>query len=74
MHILLGFLFLHKNHDQGSKFGRKGFLQLTLPYCSLPKKVKTVSQAGQEAGVDAEAMKGCFLVACFLWLAQLTLL
>jgi hypothetical protein len=28
------------------------------------------SQAGQEAGADAEAMEGCSLLACFPWLAQ----
>ena len=31
-------------------------------------------QAGQEAGADAEAMEGCYLLACFLWLAQLAFL
>jgi hypothetical protein len=35
--------------------GRKGFIQLTLPYCcSSPKEVRTGTQAGQEAGDDAE--------------------
>jgi hypothetical protein len=29
------------------------------------------TQAGQEAGADAEAMEGCYLLACFPWLAQL---
>jgi hypothetical protein len=28
------------------------------------------TQAGQEAGADAEAMEGCYLLACFPWLAQ----
>ena len=27
-----------------------------------------------EAGADAEAMEGCFLLACFPWLAQLAFL
>jgi hypothetical protein len=27
-----------------------------------------------EAGADAEAMEGCYLLACFPWLAQLALL
>jgi len=49
-----------------SKLGRKGFIQLTLPHCcSSPKRVRTGTQAGQEAGADAEAMEGCFLLACF---------
>jgi hypothetical protein len=58
-----------------SKLGRKGFIRLTLPCCcSSPKEVRTGTQAGQEAGADAEAMEGCSLLACFLWLAQPALL
>jgi len=30
--------------------------------------------SGQEAETDAEAMEGCFLLACFPWLTQLALL
>jgi hypothetical protein len=68
------FIFLHKHHDQ-EKLGRKGFIQLTLPHCcSSPKEVRTGTQAGQEAGADAEAMEGCSLLACFPWLAQLDFL
>jgi hypothetical protein len=45
--------------------------KLTLPCCcSSPKEVRTGTQAGQEAGADAEAMEGCSLLACLLWLAQ----
>jgi hypothetical protein len=40
----------------------------------ITKEVRTGTQAGQEAGADAEAMEGCFLLACFPWLAQLALL
>jgi hypothetical protein len=48
-----------------SKLGRKGFIRLTLPCCcSSPKEVRTGTQAGQEAGADAEAMEGCSLLAC----------
>jgi hypothetical protein len=40
------------------QLGRKGFIQLTFPYCcSSPKEVRTGTQAGQEAGADAEAME-----------------
>jgi hypothetical protein len=42
--------------------------------CSSPKEVRTGTQAGQEAGVDAEAMEGCYLLACFSWLDQLAFL
>jgi hypothetical protein len=40
----------------------------------ITKEVRTGTQAGQEAGTDAEAMEGCSLLACFSWLAQPTLL
>jgi hypothetical protein len=51
-----------------NKLGRKGFIQLTLPYCySLPKEVRIRTQASQVAGADAEAMEGCYLLA-FLFL------
>ena len=57
------------------QLGRKGFIQLTLPHrSSSPKEVRTGTQAGQEAGADAEAMEGCSLLACFPWLAQPALL
>jgi hypothetical protein len=29
------------------------------------KEVRTGTQAGQEVGADAEAMEGCYLLACF---------
>jgi hypothetical protein len=35
----------------------------------ITKEVKTGTQAGQEAEADAEAMKGCSLLACLLSLA-----
>jgi hypothetical protein len=57
------------------QLGRKGFI---LAYTSIllfiTKEVRTGTQAGQEAGADAEAMEGCSLLACFLWLAQPALL
>jgi hypothetical protein len=54
------------------QLGRKGFIQLTLPYCcSSPRKeVRTGTQAGQEAEADAEAMEGYYLLTCLPWLAQ----
>jgi hypothetical protein len=36
----------------------------------ITKEVRTGTQAGQKAGADAEAMKGCSFLACFHWLAQ----
>jgi hypothetical protein len=40
----------------------------------ITKEVRNGTQAGQEAGADAEVMKGCSLLACFSWLAQPALL
>jgi hypothetical protein len=40
----------------------------------ITKEVRTGTQAGQEAGADAEAMEGCALLAGFPWLAQPALL
>jgi hypothetical protein len=37
----------------------------------ITKEVRTGSQAGQEAGADAEAMEGCSLLACFPCLLSL---
>jgi hypothetical protein len=55
-----------------SKLGRKGFILLALPYCcSSPKEIRTGTQAGQEAEAGTEAIEGCFLLACFPWLAFL---
>jgi hypothetical protein len=54
---------------------KKGFIQLTLPHCcSSPREVRAGTQAGQEAGADAEAVEECSLLACFPWLAQPALL
>jgi hypothetical protein len=40
----------------------------------ITKEVRTGTQAGQKAGANAEAMEGCYLLACFPWLAQPALL
>jgi hypothetical protein len=40
----------------------------------ITMEVRSGTQAGQEAGADAEAMEGCSLLACLNWLAQLALL
>jgi hypothetical protein len=55
--------------------GRKEFIQLTVPHgCSSPKELRTGTQASPEAGADAETMEGCYLLAFFLSLPQLTFL
>ena len=45
-----------------------GEKRVCLAYTSIllfiTKEARTGTQAGQEAGADAEAMKGCFLLAC----------
>jgi hypothetical protein len=40
----------------------------------ITKGSQDCTQAGQEAGADAEAMEGCSLLACFSWLALLAFL
>jgi hypothetical protein len=40
----------------------------------ITKEVRTGTQTGQEAGADVEAMEGCYILACFPWLAQPALL
>jgi hypothetical protein len=40
----------------------------------ITKEVRTGTQAGQEAGADAEAIKRCYLLACFPCLAQVAFL
>jgi hypothetical protein len=74
--FVLGFLFLHKHHDQEASWEENYlFIQITFPHCcSSPKEVRTGTQAGQNTGADTEAMEGCYLLACFPWLAQLALL
>jgi hypothetical protein len=57
------------------QLGKKGFIQLTLPtLLFITKGCTTETQASQEAEVDAEAMEGCSVRACFPWLAQPALL
>ncbi|EDK98743.1 mCG145843, partial [Mus musculus] len=41
------------------------YLAYTSILLFITKEVRTGTQAGQEAGADAEAMEGSFLLACF---------
>ena len=50
------------------------YLAYTSTLLFISKGCRTGTQAGQEAGADAEAMEGCSLLACFPWLAQPALL
>jgi hypothetical protein len=59
-----GFLFLHKHHDQEASWGGKGLFGLHFHTAVITKDVRTGTQAGQEAGADAEVMEGCSLLAC----------
>jgi hypothetical protein len=47
------------------------YLTYTSILLLITKEVRTGTQAGQEAGADAEATEGCYLLACFHWVAQL---
>jgi hypothetical protein len=50
------------------------YLAYTSMLLFITKEVRTGTQAGQEAGADAEAIKGCSLLPCLPWLAQPALL
>jgi hypothetical protein len=50
------------------------YLAYTSVLLLIAKKVRTGTQAGQKAGANAEAMEGCYLLACLPWLAQPALL
>jgi hypothetical protein len=50
------------------------YLAYTSILLFITKEVRTGTQAGQEAGADAEAMEGCSILACLTWLAQPALL
>jgi hypothetical protein len=61
------------------QLGGKGFIQLTLACCcSSPMEsrleLKVELSGAQKAGADSEAMEGCYLLACFHWLAHPALL
>jgi hypothetical protein len=47
------------------------YLAYTSILLFIIKEVRTGTQAGQEAGADAEAMEGCSLLACFPGLLSL---
>jgi hypothetical protein len=47
----------------------RGYSAYTSILLFITKEVRTGTQAGQEAGADAEAMEGCSLLACLSWFA-----
>jgi hypothetical protein len=55
------------NHHEGWKHGRKRFIWVTLPHHNPSLKSRQELKQGQdlEAGADAEAIDGCYLLACF---------
>jgi hypothetical protein len=59
-----------KHHDQEAVGEERVYSAYTSTLLSSPKEVRTGTQAGQEAGADAEAMEGYYLLACFLVLLQ----
>jgi hypothetical protein len=62
-----------KLHDQKGRWGNNMIIQLTLPHCSVSLKgARTGTQQGRNPIAEAyvEAMEGCCLLACSLWLAQ----
>ena len=53
--LSLGFYSCTKHYDQEASWGIKGLFRL---HFHITKEVRTGTQAGQEAGADAEAMEG----------------
>jgi hypothetical protein len=43
-------------------------------YSAYTSTLLFITKGCQEAGADAEAMEGCYLLACFPWLSQLAFL
>jgi hypothetical protein len=68
------FYSLAKHHNQEAVGEERVYSAYTSILLFITKEVRTGTQAGQEAGADAEAMKGCSLLACFPWLSQPALL
>jgi hypothetical protein len=61
-----GFYSCTKHHDQEASWGGKGLFNLHFHIAvDHQRKSGLGTQAGQEAGADAEAMEGCFLLPCF---------
>jgi hypothetical protein len=72
-----GFYSCTKHHDQEASWGGKDLLSLHF-HIVVHHQRKSGQELTQgrnlEVGVDAEAMEGCYLLACFPWLAQLAFL
>jgi hypothetical protein len=72
-----GFYSCTKLHDQEASWGGKGLFSLHI-HIAVHHQRKSGQELTHsrnlEAGVDAEAMKECCLLACFPWLAQLAFL
>jgi hypothetical protein len=61
-----GFYSCTNNHDQEAVGEERVYSAYTSILLFITKEVRTGTKAGQEAGADAEAMEGCYLLACFL--------
>jgi hypothetical protein len=68
--VLVRFFIPEQTSWPRSKLGKNRIIQLILSCCcSSPKEVRTETQAGQEAGADAEAMDGWMFLTGLLPLA-----
>jgi hypothetical protein len=66
-----------KHHDQKASWRGKGLFRFYFHVAAhhQRKSGQELTQGRKlEAGADAEAMDGCCLLACFLWLAQSAIL
>jgi hypothetical protein len=69
-----GFYSCTKHHDQEASWRGKGLLSLHFHIAVHHEGQGLTQSKNLEAGADAEAMEGCYLLECFPWLAQLAFL
>jgi hypothetical protein len=69
-----GFYSCTKHYNQEASWGGKGLFSLHFHIAVHHQRKSGLELKGQEAGADAEAIEGCFLLAGFPWLAQLAFL
>jgi hypothetical protein len=60
-----GFSSRTKHHTKKQVAEERVYSAYTSILLFMTKEVRTGTQAGQQAGADAEAMEGCSLLACF---------
>jgi hypothetical protein len=74
VHDLVRVAILHKHHDQEASWEEKDLFSLHIHidvHHQRKSELELTQGRNLETGADAEAMEGCYLLACFPCLAQL---